>query len=289
MSRSYCSRNVLLVILAVLAFSLSGLAQAPACTSANCWKYSGPTGPASWATLTPWATCDPATSPTTQQSPINIPTSTPQAASLGPISFSYNNSTVEVEDNGHTIEADYASSTGTSWANHITYNGKKYNLLQFHVHLQSEHTLSTNGTPTQYAMELHLVHQAQLPEGPGETDPKGALLVISVLINGGGTTDNAMITKITDALSSHKPADSVNPTQLLPNSGSPNKNNYYTYPGSLTTPPCSTGVTWLVLTNQITIPTTQLALFTPYYTKNNNRPVQTTITGVNLQQSNIPQ
>src|SRR5271165_7164783 len=158
MSPSYCSRNVLLVTLAVLAFSLSGLAQAPACTNANCWKYSGATGPY------------------TQQSPINIPTNASQAASLGPISFSYNNSTVEVEDNGHTIESDYASSTGTSWANHITYNGKKYNLMQFHVHLQSEHTLSTNGTPTQYAMELHLVHQAQLPEGPGETDPKGALL-----------------------------------------------------------------------------------------------------------------
>lgn len=279
---------MLLVSMAVLAFSLSGFAQAPACTSPDCWKYSGATGPANWATLTPWATCDPATSPTTQQSPINIPTNTPTAPSLGAITFSYSNSTVEVEDNGHTIEADYASSTGTAWANHITYNGKKYNLLQFHFHLKSEHTLSTNGTPTQYPMELHLVHQAQLA-GSEETDPAGALLVISVLINAGGTTDNAMVTNITNALRSHTPAHGVNPTALLPNSGSPNKNNYYTYPGSLTTPPCSTGVTWLVLTNQITIPTTQLALFAPYYTTNNNRPVQTTISGLNLQQSNLPQ
>ena len=272
MSPTYCSKNFLLVVLAVLAFSLSSLAQTPACTNANCWKYSGATGPANWATLTPFALCSQANSPT-QQSPIDI-ASAKQNASLPEIHFSYSPKDVPVENNGHTIEADYAGINGNS----ISYDGTTYNLLQFHFHAPSEHTIAGSG----YPMELHLVHQAK----------DGAMLVVGVWLNPQGNEKNAALQKVLDHIptppAEHGEAHGLNAGALLPNQSDSNKNNYYTYTGSLTTPPCSPGITWLVLTTPLTIARGQWETFQKYYS-DNARPVQPASQHLNLQQSKIRQ
>src|SRR5271157_653461 len=203
MSRSYCFKNLLLFLIAVLAFSLSSVAQGqtPVCTNANCWKYSGATGPENWATLTPFALCSQANSPT-QQSPINIASAT-QNASLPQIHFSYSPKNVPVENNGHTIEADYAGIKENS----ISYNGTTYDLLQFHFHSPSEHTIAGSG----YPMELHLVHQAE----------NGAMLVIAVWLNPKDNERNAALQKVLDNIptppAAHGEAHGLNAGALLPN------------------------------------------------------------------------
>ena len=173
MSHPYRLKTLLLVMLAAFAFSLSSVAQVGVCTSATCWSYSSPTGPSSWAGLTPFVYCSQSTAPTQQQSPINIGTPTQVNTSLT-LAIHYNGVQVPVEDNGHTIEADYGPGGSQ---NYVTYGRTRYNLLQFHFHQPSEHQIGGTGA----SMEVHLVHRAALANG--NTDPNGAYLVVGVLIN----------------------------------------------------------------------------------------------------------
>ncbi len=132
-------KTMLLIVLAAFAFSLSSVAQVGTCTSASCWSYSSPTGPSSWAGLTPFAYCNQANNAAQQQSPINI--GTPQVNTSLTLAINYNGVQVPVEDLGYTIEADYGSGSSQ---NYVTYGGTKYNLLQFHFHQPSEHQIGVD-------------------------------------------------------------------------------------------------------------------------------------------------
>ena len=149
--------------------------------------------------------------------------------------------------------------------NYITINGTKYNLLQFHFHWSSEHTL--DGVKS--AMELHLVHQST----------GGKLAVVGVLINL-GAQNNALQT-VFDASPEidgvAKTLDSFNPSSLLPS----DLQHYFTYSGSLTTPggglkvlPYLEGLKWFVYKAPLTITASQLAQYTGIYLEPNARPVQ---------------
>ena len=214
---------------------------------AHSWGYSTTTGPTHWAELSPeFATCKLGH----HQSPIDIRDT--KKADLPPILFNYKPSFLRIVDNGHTVEVDYPP--GSS----ISVGGKTYQLVQFHFHHPSEALI--HGKRSQ--LEVHLVH----------SDAEGNKAVVAVLINPGRSND------FLQSIFSHVPHEKeneeesrdvmVDATKLLPEARS-----YYTFPGSLTTPPCSENVTWFVLKNAIEGSDSQIKMFSTIY-KNDARPAQ---------------
>jgi carbonic anhydrase len=211
------------------------------------WSYEGDTGPEHWGTLSPdFATC--ATG--VEQSPLDIPANAPLNAA--DITFSYQPSAVTLFNNGHTIQVNY--DPGSS----ITLNGVKYDLVQFHFHAASEHAIGGQHDP----MEIHFVHR----------NAQGGFAVVGALLKSGG--ENAAYAPIFQNLppQASQPAPvagaSVDANQLLPA-----QRSYWRYNGSLTTPPCTEGVKWLVMNRPVEISDAQIAAFTTIF-KNNERPVQ---------------
>jgi carbonic anhydrase len=211
------------------------------------WSYAGDTGPAHWGELNPqYSAC----SLGKAQSPVDIVQ--PQYGKLPSIQFNYQPSALAIVNNGHTIQVNYAP--GSS----IVLDGKTYELVQFHFHHLSETTLNGQHTP----LEGHLVHKSK----------DGNLVVVAVLFAEGPA--NPAIKTVWSSLPKEEGAESkpeavqVNAAQLLPD-----KHTYYTFPGSLTTPPCSEGVTWLVMAHKMTVSKEQIDAFAALY-PNNYRSVQ---------------
>ncbi len=212
------------------------------------WTYEGEEGPDHWGELmADYETC----STGTHQSPIDIVA--PTSESLTDIAFNYEPTDLVIKNNGHTIQVDYAE--GSS----ITVDGTEYMLKQFHFHHPSEHTIAG----VIYPMEMHLVH----------ADADGNLAVVGVLIKEGAADNDAFA-----SVWANLPAEEMEPTsidyetvdaaELLPTDHS-----YDTYSGSLTTPPCSENVKWLVLTTPIELSVEQISAFTDIF-ELNARPVQ---------------
>ena len=154
-------------------------------------------------------------------------------------------------NNGHTVQVNYDDGS------FIDIEGTRYDLVQFHFHIPSEHTF--NGQFS--AMEMHIVHES----------PGGRFAVIGVMINEGRNND------ILDLVWDHLPPDegpwktigiNINVFDLLP----PEKQAYL-YNGSLTTPPCSEEVIWFIMNNPIEISKNQIKAFKQIF-NSNNRPVQ---------------
>ena len=153
-------------------------------------------------------------------------------------------------DNGHTIQVNIDA--GSS----ITLQGRQFSLLQFHFHLPSEHTVDGE----EYPLEVHFVHQAE----------EGDLAVIGVFMDVGGV--HSAVQSIWDAI----PGVDQAPTPLVdldPNAFLPGGRSYFRYAGSLTTPPCSEVVNWVVLTEAIAVSQAQVDAFAALYPIN-ARPVQ---------------
>lgn len=212
------------------------------------WTYEGEEGPAEWGELSEdYALC----STGVEQSPIDI--LAPESGDLSDITFNYEPSALTIKNNGHTIQVDYAE--GSS----ITVDGTEYFLKQFHFHHPSEHTLAG----VVYPMEMHLVH----------ADADGNLAVVGVMIRE-GAADNAAF----DSVWANLPTETVEPTAIDGATVSaadllPADHTYDTYSGSLTTPPCSENVKWMVLTTPIELSVEQIAAFTDIF-ELNARPVQ---------------
>jgi carbonic anhydrase len=211
------------------------------------WTYSGHAGPAEWGTLGPeFATCKLGKN----QSPIDIRGA--KTADLPPIKFDYKPSPLKVIDNGHTIQVNYAP--GSS----IDVGGVRYELVQFHFHKPSEEKIDGKS----HAMVAHLVHKSA----------DGKLAVVAVLLDTGGAS--AVIDSIWKNLPKEKEKEAsvanvtIDATNLLPES-----RGYYTFQGSLTTPPCSEEVTWLVLKTPVKIAAGEVAAFGKIYAMN-ARPTQ---------------
>ena len=210
------------------------------------WGYEGDEGPSHWGDLSnDYATCKTGKS----QSPINIDLTT--TAKLANIKFNYQASAIDVVNNGHTIQVNYAQGST------LSVGGKNYKLLQFHFHSPSEHEV--NGKP--YDMVAHLVHQAA----------DGQLGVIGVLMKVGKA--NSVIASIWNHMpkesGGHNVVDAtLNVAELLPSN-----HRYYNYSGSLTTPPCSEGVNWMVMQTPVEISAEQVSAFTAIFAKS-VRPVQ---------------
>jgi len=213
------------------------------------WGYSGEAGPGYWGSLkADYAACGAGT----QQSPINVQTQRALASSIGNIEFSYKPTPIKVLNNGHTIQVNYNP------GNTMTVSGKTYELLQFHFHSPSEHMINDRHSQ----MEVHLVHKGA----------DGKLAVVGVMMNTGKALQT--LAPVWSRLPYELNKVSLNPgtvnaADLLP----ANTQNYYHYMGSLTTPPCTEGVSWYVMKDAVEVASAQAAKFSNLI-GDNARPVQ---------------
>ena len=213
------------------------------------WSYEGKQGPKAWGNLdSSYAAC----SFGHTQSPINIKNA--KKADLPALNFRYHAVALNIIDNGHTIQVNYAAGST------LTVGEKVYTLRQFHFHHPSEEHVNGKGFP----LVAHLVH----------ADIEGHLAVVAVLFELGNA--NSLIDTLWKNIPSQKekpqdiPSVSIQADDLLPH-----EHGYFTYAGSLTTPPCSEGVSWYVLNSHATISPQQVAAFAKIYPKN-ARPIQAT-------------
>jgi carbonic anhydrase len=222
--------------LLVMLVAASGLSRSSFAQNPSNWSYGAFNGPAYWAQEFPTSSCGAATG----QSPIPIPNIQP--TTLPKIEFGYNSATFLVENINYATEILAPTASGSP-TNSITLKGDTYNLVQIHFHFPAEHTLPGVQNAV---METHFVHQ----------DANNNILVIAVLAIIGDPTNQYVGSIWKNRPTSYGGHGSVtiNPKMLLPEEGNnSDKLNYYTYQGSLTTPPCSAGVTWLVLQKQIKV------------------------------------
>ena len=212
------------------------------------WGYAGDQGPAFWGSLaTEYALCADGLA----QSPIDIRDAS--ALDLIAIQFHYSETTNQIVNNGHTIQVDVAAGS------HIVYNGITFELLQFHFHSPSEHTIRGEAAP----MEVHFVHR----------DPNsGALAVVGVMLTQ-GEAGNEAYAAVFDAMPTEAGEPQAMSAPLELEALLPETRAYYTYQGSLTTPPCSEIVRWLLLDTPVELSAAQIAAFTAIYA-GNARPVQ---------------
>lgn len=210
------------------------------------WSYEGDSGPANWSKINvDWAKCGNGS----RQSPIDIRDG--MKVELEQISFDYHPSSFNVVDNGHTVQV------GVSGGNYITVQNRMFELQQFHFHRPSEERI--NGKA--FEMVVHLVHR----------DAEGRLAVLALLLERGAP--QATIQTVWNNLPLEK-FETMQPTILLdPAEMLPARRDYYTYMGSMTSPPCSEGVLWLVMKQPVQASPAQMALFSRLYPLN-ARPVQ---------------
>ncbi len=213
----------------------------------HAWDYSEAKGPSHWGELKPeFAPCKNGH----HQSPIDI--QNPQKADLPPIQFNYKPSALDIIDNGHTIMINYAPGS------FITVGSKKYTLKQFHFHRPSEEKI--NGKL--YDMTVHFVH----------ADQEGNLAVVAVLLERG--QDNSLVHELWNDLPKEKEKEEVlNNIQIDAAALLPDDHDYYTFSGSLTTPPCSEDVTWFVLKHSVSVSSVEIEQFSKLY-RNDARPTQ---------------
>lgn len=229
--------------------ALAESGHAPAAGAAGAtphWSYSGSTGPDHWGSLQPdFRVCQLGL----EQTPINLVNGT--KGDVGAVDLNYKPLPLRILNNGHTIQVN--ADPGCSCAIGST----KFELLQFHFHHPSEHLLG--GKP--FDLECHFVHRSSA----------GALAVVGVFIKPGAK--NAALQPVFDAMPSKegpeiKVSGTIDTPALLPKSG-----GYFRYMGSLTTPPCSEGLTWTVFKDPIEASPDQIKQFASLF-PNNARPVQ---------------
>jgi len=231
--------------------SFGALALCPLCASigfaeeAHHWSYEGATGPGKWGSLD---ASDAVCSTGAQQSPLDLSGSI--SARQPPLELRWSKRPETIVNNGHTIQLNFPS------GDTLKVGDRSYRMTQFHFHHPSEHLIDGKS----FAMEAHFVHAGE----------DGGLAVVGVLMAPGRA--NAVFNKIVSTMPEEGPpvkADSaINPNGLLPA-----RRAYYHYEGSLTTPPCSETVDWLVLEDRIEVAEADIARFGKLYPMN-ARPVQ---------------
>ena len=211
------------------------------------WAYSGADGPDEWAFLcTGFSSCAGAS-----QSPINISQSVVSSA-LGSLDQHYESTSTHIINKGHTIEFEYESGSTLRW------DMRDFELLQFHFHTSSEHQLGS----VSYPMEIHFVHR---------NIESGNLAVIGVIVETGAS--NSFLESMMTRFPEDKGEEYISSQNFIVTDLMPNDKAYFTYSGSLTTPPCSEGVNWIVMKNRISATTSQIARIRSIIHQS-NRPIQ---------------
>ncbi|MGB3225037.1 MAG: carbonic anhydrase family protein [Desulforhopalus sp.] len=210
------------------------------------WGYAGNEGPENWAKLSSeFSACA-----GKNQSPVNLTDFI--EADLNKIEFSYKPGGNEIINNGHSIQVNYEPGST------ISLNGLSYGLKQFHFHSPSENRIDSKSFP----LEAHLVH----------TNQNGDIAVVAIMYTEG--EENGALARFWPLMPSEsgvakKLENIVSATALLPT-----EHEYYLFNGSLTTPPCTEGVRWIVFKQPVTIAKKQVEAFKKIMHHDNNRPVQ---------------
>jgi len=225
----------------------AALAAGPFALAQTHWTYEGEAGPENWGKLDPkFVMCGIGRN----QSPIDLARFTD--ADLKPLKLHYKTTASEIVNNGHTLQVDYTPGSK------LVVDGTDFELKQFHFHSPSENTL--NGK--QFPLEGHLVH----------ADKDGNLAVVAVMFSEGAA--NPLLTKLWQNIPAKKGDQTALPSGLNVKALLPASHDHYRFNGSLTTPPCSEGVRWLVLKQPATASKTQVERFSGTVGEANNRPVQ---------------
>jgi carbonic anhydrase len=236
----------------------SAAASAPApSVPAGHWSYQGELGPKAWGGIKPdFMKC----ANGTRQSPIDIRSGI--AVDLEPIQFDYRASSFRVIDNGHTVQVNIDA------GNAIVAAGKRWELVQFHFHRPGEERIDGKS----FEMSLHLVHK----------DSEGRLAVVGLLLERGDV--QPVVQTVWNNLPLEKGEEITTRAVLDLNHLLPPDRGYYTYMGSMTTPPCSEGVLWMVMRQPVTVSPAQIDIFARLYPMN-ARPIQQA-SGRMIKQSN---
>lgn len=235
------------VALAVVAGCGGGVGQRHETKSGEAahWSYEGAEGPAAWASLSAdYTRCVEGSA----QSPIAV--DHPEDKPLPDLRFDYRTARIEIEDTGHTEQVNVER--GSS----VVLDGVTYGLAQFHYHAPSEHTVDGRAFPA----EFHFVHKSDM----------GVLAVVGLLVRAGrhNPTWDPILEHLPNRTNEPATVDALNLAALLPGDRAATR-----YEGSLTTPPCTEGVHWNLLSGVIELSEAQLSLLTGHY-DHNNRPVQ---------------
>jgi carbonic anhydrase len=178
------------------------------------------------------------------------------------VQFDYRPSGFRVVDNGHTIQVNVGA------GNSIEVLGRRFELVQFHFHRPSEERIDGR----QFDMVAHLVHK----------DLDGRLAVVAVLLDRGSA--QPLVQTIWNNLPLEKGDEVAAKGSIDLNALLPAERAYFTYMGSLTTPPCSEGVLWMVLKKPVQISAAQIGIFARLYPMN-ARPIQSA-SGRTIKESN---
>ncbi len=216
------------------------------------WGYDGHEAPAQWASLSPaYAEC----ARGTRQSPVDLPVAAGTGMAVQPavrMEVFHHAHALDIANNGHTVEVTYDD------GDRLVIDDTVYRLAQYHFHAPSEHTFGGQHFP----LELHLVHRA--------TD--GRLAVLGIMLENGphSAPYDTVLEHLPQApgVKTHLQQVDIDIDALLPASRSA-----FTYVGSLTTPPCSEGVRWMVLRTAVGIDAGQISRLTDVL-HHNSRPTQ---------------
>ncbi len=213
------------------------------------WSYSGDTNPKDWGKLDPsFSACGAGK----HQSPVDIKSKDAKPSDLPALQFNYKDAPLSVIDNGHTVMINYPPGSTLNVGDHV------YALKQFHFHHPSEGHVDGKSHP----LEVHLVH----------SDDAGNLAVVAVFFDQGA--DNPEIAAIWPNIPKEKDKNAdvssvtINAKDLLPADHA-----YFTFSGSLTTPPCTEGVMWYVLRTPSHMAESEVKAFAKLY-PHDNRPIQ---------------
>lgn len=211
------------------------------------WSYEGRTGPANWGKLTPDnLMCEMGRN----QAPINIEGALQTSAK--PLQPSYAAGSRAIVNNGHTVQVDFEP------GNMLVVDNVTFSLKQMHFHAPSENQIAGQSFP----MEAHFVH----------ADAEGNLLVVALMFEEGEA--HSALAKVWTALPAKAGPASPLTNAVTPKAFMPTSMAYYRFSGSLTTPPCSEGVRWLVLKTPASASKAQIDAFEHSIGHHNNRPVQ---------------
>jgi carbonic anhydrase len=213
------------------------------------WSYNGEDGPEHWGELSEdFLMC----SEGWNQSPIDLVADV--TSDLPALDFEYYSAGIDEINNGHSIQQNIKPGSFLR----IPDRGVKTELKQFHFHSPSEHTVDGKS----YDMEMHFVH----------ADQDGELLVVGILVNEG--KEHPVVSKLWAFMPETPGETSVEPIGIEETDLLPSTREYYAYSGSLTTPPCTEGVKWVVLKTPIEVSAEQIATFKSRVGPATNRPVQ---------------
>ena len=233
--------------LRVAALLITGML--PAFAMASHWSYEGKDSPEHWSEID---ANNQLCRQGMNQSPIDI--NKAMQAHLRPLNTAYADSPISIINNGHTIQAGFAEKAKDI----VTIDDVPFQLQQVHFHAPSENTLHGK----HYAMEMHMVHK----------NADGEIAVVAVMFETGAA--NEELAKLWQAMPAKAEESSALKQKIDVNKLLPADLTHYRFSGSLTTPPCSEGVRWLVMKHPVTLSAQQLKQFTDVMHHDNNRPVQ---------------